>query len=259
MDEFLLRALLAGLGVAMVAGPLGSFVVWRRMAYFGAALSHSALLGVSLGFLLDISPSLGILGLCLLLAIGLSFLERRRFLATDTLLGIMAHASLALGLVVLAFLEDLRVDLVVYLFGDVLSVSWEDVYLIVGLGVFVSLVLALIWRPLLSVTINEELASVEGVKVRHIQLIFVLLLALVIAVGMKVVGVLLIISLLIIPAAAARPLSKNPESMAVGAAIIGALSVAVGLWGSLLWDIPAGPAMVVSATALFLITRSFSD
>lgn len=254
MDDFLLRAVAGGAGVALAAGPLGCIVVWRRMSYFGAALAHAALLGVALGILLDINLTLGVLVLCLFLGIALTVLERQRLLASDTLLGIMAHAALALGLVCVAFMERVRIDLMAYLFGDVLAVGAQDLYVIYGLTFASLAVLALIWRSLLCAIVNEDLAAVEGVSVARVKTMFVLLLATVIAIGMKIVGVLLIVSLLIIPAAAARRVSVTPEGMAIVAAIIGVLSVFAGLASSLQWDVPTGPMMVVAATAFFALS-----
>ncbi len=253
MDDFLLYALLGGVGVALAAGPLGCVVVWRKMAYFGAALSHSALLGVALGILLDISVTLAVLVFSLLLASLLALLERQRILAMDTLLGIIAHGALAIGLLVVAMLENRRIDLMGYLFGDVLAISLPDVVLIYILLGVVLVVLKLIWRDLLAITVSEELAAAEGVAVERVKLVFVLLVAAVIAVGMKIVGVLLIISMLIIPVAAARVFARDPEQMAIGAIIIGILSVMIGLFASLQWDVPAGPVIVVASTFVFAV------
>ena len=251
MDEFLLRALLAGLAVALVTGSLGTFVVWRRMAYFGDTLAHSALLGVSLGILLELNLNLAITLVCLLLALALVALQSRRELASDTLLGILSHSALALGLVAVSFAEEIRVDLMGYLFGDILAVSRGDLVWI-GLGAGLALVLLLLlWRPLLAMTVHEELAQVEGVKVARTRLLFMLLIALVIATAMKVIGILLITSLLIIPAATARHYVRTPEQMAVLAAAIGMLAVSGGLFGSYRWDLPAGPAIVVTAAIMF--------
>jgi zinc transport system permease protein len=251
MDEFLFRALLAGLAVALVTGSLGTFVVWRRMAYFGDTLSHSALLGVSLGVLFDINLNLAITLVCLLLALGLVALQNQRKLASDTLLGILAHSALALGLVAISFAENVRIDLMGYLFGDILAVGIGDL-LWIGIGAVIALALLLwLWRPLLAMTVHEELAQVEGVNVARTRLLFMLLIALVIATAMKVIGVLLITSLLIIPAATARHYVRTPEQMAVLAAVIGMLAVSGGLFGSYRWDLPAGPAIVVTAAALF--------
>ncbi|HID99788.1 MAG TPA: hypothetical protein EYP59_05815 [Thiotrichaceae bacterium] len=269
MEDFLWRALLGGLGVAVIAGPLGCFIVWRRMAYFGDTLAHSALLGIALGFLLNLKLTvhlelltlssllmLSTLIVCLAIALLLVILESQKRFATDTLLGILAHSALSLGLVALAFLqgEGLRIDLYAYLFGDLLAITRTDLYWIYGGGGLILLALVFIWQSLLSITIHEELAQVEGVSVAWVRLLFMLMVALVIAIAMKIVGILLITSMLIIPAAAARSLAKTPEQMAVLASIIGALAVVIGLTLSWHWDIPTGPAVVVAATLLFILT-----
>jgi zinc transport system permease protein len=251
MDDFVLRALAGGIGVALVAGPLGSFVVWRRMAYFGAAMAHSALLGVALGLVIGVNPNLAVIVVCILLAVLVVVLQEQTTLATDTLLGILAHGALALGLIALAFMEGVRVDLLGYLFGDVLAISWTDLAWVWGGGIVVVIALAAIWRPLLAATVHEELARVEGVAVLPVRLAFMLLLAVVIATGLKVVGLLLITSMLIVPAAAARRIATTPESMAVIAAVLGCLSVVGGLVGSMRWDTPAGPSIVAAAMVLF--------
>ena len=254
MDEFLVRALAAGFGVAGLAGPVGSFVVWRRMAYFGDTLAHSALLGVGLGFLLHVNLTLGTLAVCVALALLLVVLERQKRLSSDTLLGILSHSALSLGLVLVSFLETLRVDLISYLFGDILAVTRGDLAWIYGGGLAALAVLAVLWRPLLSLTVHEELARVEGVPVEATHLGFVLLVAVVVALMMKVVGMLLITALLIIPAAAARRFARSPEAMAAAAALVGCGAVAAGLGASLAWDTPAGPSIVVSAAGLFAVS-----
>lgn len=252
MPDFLLYALLGGLGVAAVAGPLGSFIVWRRMAYFGDTLAHSALLGVTLGFLLDINLNLAVVFCCVALALVLVAMQRQRMVATDTLLGIMAHSALSLGLVAVSLFE-IRMDLMSYLFGDLLAVGPEDLFWIYGGGILVLSLLKLLWQPLLAITINEELAHVEGVNVPWTRLTLMLLIAVVIAIAMKIVGLLLITSLLIIPAAASRRLASTPEQMAIGAAFVGGLSVFGGLGLSWHYDTPAGPSVVVVSLLIFLL------
>lgn len=254
MPDFLLNALLAGLALALVAGPLGSFVVWRRMAYFGDTLSHAALLGVALGLLLDVSPTLAVTAGCLLLAVLLVTLQQRQPLASDTLLGILAPTTLSLGLVVLSFMDEVRIDLMAYLFGDLLAVGPGDLAWIVGGAVLVLALLLPLWRQLLAITVHEELARVEGLPVAALRLALMLLIAVVIAVAMKIVGVLLITSLLIIPAAAAQRHARTPEQMAIGASVLGMLAVAAGLSLSWYQDTPAGPSIVVAAAALFLLS-----
>lgn len=251
MDEILLRAVLAGIGVAFVTGPLGAFVVWRRMAYFGDTMAHSAFLGIALGFLLHFDVLIGIFAAAVAIALSLAFAGRQKVLATDTLLGLFAHGSLAFGLVGLAFLQGVRIDLMGYLFGDILAVSETDLIWIYGGGLIALGVLAAIWRSLLAMTIHEELARVEGVPVQATQILFMLLIALVIVVALKIVGILLITSLLIIPAATARRFVHNPEPMAVLAALIGVVSVAGGVLGSFQWDTPSGPSIVVMAFLIF--------
>ncbi|MBF0624635.1 MAG: metal ABC transporter permease [Magnetococcales bacterium] len=252
MGDLLLLPWLAGVGVALVGGPLGCFIVWRRMAYFGDTMAHSALLGVTLGVLLELNPTLGVLLVCTTLALILLLLTRCPWLSSDTLLGILSHGALSLGLVALAFVTGLRVDLMGYLFGDVLAVDGMDLAWIFGGGALVLGVLGLIWRPLLALTVHEDLARAEGVRVGAVKLVFMLLIALVIAMAMKIVGILLITSLLIIPAAAARPLAAAPERMALLAIAMGILAVSGGLLASAVWDIPSGPAMVMAAMGLFM-------
>lgn len=254
MPDFLLNALLAGLSLALVAGPLGSFVVWRRMAYFGDTLAHAALLGVALGFLLDVSPTLAVTVGCIVLAVLLVTLQQRQPLAADTLLGILAHSTLSLGLVAISFMHEVRVDLMAYLFGDLLAVGGRDLLWIAAGSALVLGLLAWLWRPLLALTVHEELAKVEGLPVGALRLALMLLIAVVIAVAMKIVGVLLITSLLIIPAAAAQRHARSPEQMAAGASAIGLLAVCGGLALSWFQDTPAGPSIVVAAAGLFLLS-----
>ncbi len=254
LEDFVWRGLLGGLGVAVVAGPLGCFVVWRRMSYFGASLSHAALLGIALGFLLGIDITLGVIAACLTLTVLIVALQKQKRIPADTLLGILAHAALALGLVAISFLEQLRVDLLGYLFGDILAVTGADLLWIYGGGAAALAALAAIWRPLLAATVHEELAFAEGVPEFRVRLVFMMLIALVVAIAMKIIGILLIHALLIIPAAAARTFAKTPEQMAGLASAFGALAVLGGLFASLRWDTPAGASVVVAAAALFAVS-----
>lgn len=251
LDDFLVRALVGGVVVAVVAAPFGVFVVWRRLAYFGDTLAHSALLGVALGFLFQLNLNLAIVTVCLVVAVLLFLFQRQRQLADDTLLGILAHSSLSLGLVCLALLESVRVDLMAYLFGDILAVSRADIGWIVLSGAAALLALVKLWKPLLLITVHEDMARIDGVRVDLVKLAFVCLLAILVAVMMKIVGLVLVTSLFIIPAAAARRVARTPEVMAIAAALIGAVAVVAGLAGSYRWDAPAGPAIVLAAAALF--------
>lgn len=250
--------LIAGLGVAATAGPLGSLVIWRRLAFFGDTLSHGALLGITLGILFDVHLTSALIFVCVILALLLLQLQKITFIATDTLLGILSHTSLAIGLVVLSLFQDVRVDLMGYLFGDLLAVGESDVAWILAGGFLVLALISWQWRGLLASTVCEELAAIDGYPVRRLQIMLVILLALVVAIAMKIVGVLLIGALLIIPAAAARPLSSDPAQMALLASVLGMFSVAGGFAASFQWDTPAGPTIVVCAALLFLLTHGMS-
>ena len=252
LDDFFTRALVAGIGLAVIAGPLGCFVVWRRMAYFGDTMAHSALLGVAIAFLLDISLMAGVFAVAVLVSLVLIALQNRNALPTDSLLGILSHSTLALGLVMVAFMTWVRVDLMGFLFGDILAVSRLDIAVIFGGGAIILGVLVFIWRSLLASTVSAELAQAEGLNPERSRFVFMLLMASVIAMAMKIVGILLITSLLIIPAATARRFAATPEQMAVYAALIGALAVTGGLCGSLQFDTPSGPSIVVAALVLFV-------
>lgn len=253
LDDFFTRAMVAGIGLAITTGPLGCFIVWRRMAYFGDTMAHSALLGVALAFLFEINLMAGVFIVAALVSVALLLLQRRGALSTDALLGILSHSTLALGLVMVAFMTWIRVDLMGFLFGDILAVSRLDIALIYGGGLLVITVIAWLWRPLLASTVNDELAQAEGMRPERARFLFMLLMALVIAIAMKIVGILLITSLMIIPAATARRFASTPEQMAVLASLVGAAAVAGGLFGSLRFDTPSGPSIVVAALALFLL------
>lgn len=255
MADFLTFALLAGLGVALVTGPLGAFVVWRRMAYFGDTLAHSALLGISLSLWLSITPGIAVTLVCLFIAFCLLGLQHQHTLATDTLLGILSHSSLALGLIAIYLIPDARLNLEGILFGDLLTVSPGDTLAIWIVSLAVLALMFWLWRPLLSMTVHQDLAQVEGVAVTLVKTLLMLALALVIAIAMKVVGVLLITALLVIPAATARRLSKTPEAMAITGSLLGCLAVVCGLAGAWLADTPVGPSIVLCAGLMFLAVQ----
>lgn len=253
-DDFFIRAIVAGAGLALTVGPAGCFVVWRRMAYFGDTMAHSALLGVALSLMFDINLTISVFVVAALVSLVLLLLQRLRALSADALLGILSHSTLAIGLVLVAFMSWVRIDLVAFLFGDILAVTNEDIMLIWGGGILVIFAMIKLWRPLLASTVNEELAEAEGLNPALARLLFMLLMALVIAISMKIVGIMLTTSLLIIPAATARRFSGSPELMAVLASFIGVIAVCGGLFGSLHFDTPSGPSIVVAALVLFLLS-----
>lgn len=250
LDDFMTRASLAGVGVAVAAAPLGCFVVWRRMAYFGDATAHAAILGVALSLALEISIFPGAMMVALLMAVTVTLLAGRGY-AMDTLLGVLAHSALAFGLVAVSFLSGIRIDLMAYLFGDILAVSRSDLLVIWSGAALVVALIAWRWSALLTATLNEELAYASGLNPKREQLVLTISLAITVAVAIKVVGVLLIAAMLIIPAAAARGLARTPEAMAGIAAAIGAVSAVAGLRAAYIFDTPAGPSIVCVAAILF--------
>ena len=256
LDDFLVRAGLAGVGLSLATGPLGAFVVWRRMAYFGDATSHAAILGVALALATDLPIMAGTLVVALAMAVTVAGLAARGW-AMDTTLGVLAHSALAFGLVAVSFLPQVRTDLSAWLFGDILAVSKADLALIWGGALLMAGLLAWRWQALLAATLNEDLAHSAGIRPDRERLVLVVALALVVAVALKVVGALLIAAMLIIPAAAARGLARSPEGMAAGAVIVGALASLGGLRLSLWQDTPAGPSIIVVASAVFALAAAF--
>ena len=254
-DDFLVRAGLAGLGIALVAGPLGCVVVWRRMAFFGDALAHAGLLGVALAVLLGAAGTLGValgtLGVAALAALALAALEGRAGVTADAALGIVAHGGLAAALTLVALVPALRVNLEALLFGDVLTVGWADVALVWGGGALVVAGLAALWRPLVALAASPEIAAAEGLRPERARLLFTLLVAATVALAIKLVGALLVTALLVVPAATARRLAGGPEAMAALAALVAALAVGFGLAASVWIDVPPGPGIVLAAVALF--------
>ncbi|MDG2956219.1 zinc ABC transporter permease subunit ZnuB [Bisgaard Taxon 10/6] len=254
MLEILLPAWLTGILLSFITAPLGAFVVWRKMAYFGDTLAHSALLGVALGIFLNIDPYLSILILTVILAVVMVWLESNTQYSVDTILGIIAHSCLSLGVVTVGLLQNVRVDLMGYLFGDLLAVTFEDLRMI-SIGVILVLsVLIYLWKPLISTTVSPELAQVEGINIRRMRFILMILTALTIALSMKFVGALIITSLLIIPAATARRFARTPEMMAVIAVFVSMIAVSMGLMLSAFYNTAAGPSVVICSACLFLLS-----
>ncbi len=253
LDDFLIRAVLAGVGLSLATGPLGVFVVWRRMAYFGDATAHAAILGVALALAFSLSITIGTLVVALAVGLSASALTARNH-AIDTTLGVLAHSALALGLVAISFVQGVRIDLTAFLFGDILTVTKGELAVIwVGAG----LVLALLvwrWAPLLTATLNEELAASAGINPKREQMVLTLALAVVVALALKVVGALLIAAMLIVPAAAARGFARTPEGMAALAILFGMAATVGGVLASFLADTPTGPSIVVAAAGLFVVS-----
>ena len=254
LDDFFIRALIAGLGVAIVTGPLGCFTIWRRLSFFGDTLAHSALLGVTLALSFEMNISFAVFLISAVVAIFLINLQRVTNLPGDALLGLLAHSTLALGLVTISFLSFIRFDIMGLLFGDILSVNNLDILIIWLGGAIILITLKIIWKPLFASTVNYDLAQAEGMNPDRVNIIFTLLMAVIIAISIKMVGLLLITGMLIMPAAMARNLSDNPIMMVFIATVGGLLSVLLGLFASLEFNSPSGPSIIVAALTLFLLS-----
>lgn len=251
-DAFFFSALIAGVGIALAAGPLGCFVVWRRMAYFGDATAHAAIFGVALALAFDAAVSVGVIVSAMGMALAV-FVLTGRGLAVDTLLGVAAHSALAFGVLALALTGERGVDLEAYLFGDILSVSPRDIGLIWAGAALITGLLVWRWSSLLTSTISEDLARAEGIRPARERLILMLAVALLVAMSIEVVGALLVTALLIIPAATARSLASTPEGMAMLAAVLAVAATSLGLLVAFAWDAPAGPAIVATSAGGFAI------
>ena len=253
-DDFIIRAFAAGIGLALITGPLGCFIIWRRLSYFGDTIAHSALLGVVIAYAMNFNLIIAVFAVSCFIALSLLFLQKRTNLPDDALLGLLAHSVLAIGLVLLGILSFIRIDLMGLLFGDILSVNITDVLFVWIGGSIVLIVLILIWRPLFAATVNLELAKAEGLNADLANAIFTILIASVIAISIKIVGILLITGLLIIPAAASRNLSSTPIQMAIISSVIGLVSVVLGLQTSMIWNSPTGPTILTIALGVFILT-----
>ena len=250
-DDFFIRALIAGVGIALVTGPLGCFIIWRRLSFFGDTLAHAALLGVTMAVFFEINIAFSVFLISSVVALILLKLQQTTKLPGDALLGLLAHSSLAVGLVVIGFLTSIRFDVMGLLFGDILAVNQYDLLLIWIGGALILLILKFIWRPLFASTVNYELAEAEGMKPDKFNAIFTVLMAAVIAISIKIVGLLLITGMLIMPAAMGRNLSNNPQQMVILSVIAGLLSVIIGLFSSLQFNTPSGPSIITAALVLF--------
>ena len=253
-DDFIIRAFVAGIGLALITGPLGCFIIWRRLSYFGDTIAHSALLGVVIAYAMNFNLIIAVFAVSCFIALSLLFLQKRTNLPDDALLGLLAHSVLAIGLVLLGILSFIRIDLMGLLFGDILSVNITDVLFVWIGGSIVLMVLILIWRPLFAATVNLELAKAEGLNADLANAIFTILIASVIAISIKIVGILLITGLLIIPAAASRNLSSTPIQMAIISSVIGLVSVVLGLQTSMIWNSSTGPTILAIALGVFILT-----
>ena len=268
-----MTTLLAPLVLAVIAGPVGCLIVWRRMAYFGDAIAHSALLGVAVGLFIGFAPNIGVALISAFFAVLLVYLQHRRKLSIDTLLGILAHGALALGLLLVFWSAvetghgvhneaEHKIDphqlLETYLLGSLENISMhQNISLIIG-AIVIGGILKLIWEPLILMTLNMDLARAEGVPTLRLQYIMMGIMTSLVVMGMQITGVLFISSLLIIPAAAARQISTTPEKMIIWAIIFAFSGVSLGYLASKLAYLPPGPAIISTLTTIFIISLLIS-
>jgi len=257
-ELFILKAMIAGMGIALLTGPLGCFIAWQRLAYFGDTIAHAALLGVVLAVSFDMDSSLGIIAVAVSITCAVYRLERQRKLASDTLLGIFSHGALALGLVVISLSTNITIDINGLLFGDILAVNNNDIAIIYAMAALVGSALIMSWKDLMRLTLHRDIAQIEGVRTERLRLFTLLAIAVTVAIAIKMVGILLITSLLIIPAASVRYFSRNPTQMAIFASLAGMLAVCGGLYGSLKWDTPSGASIILAALGIFVVSYVLS-
>lgn len=259
MDPFLIRAILAAVGLAIVSAPLGCAVVWSRMAYFGEAIAQACLIGVALGLALNVEPTWTVFAVAVAAAFLVLGLSRQKFLPLDSVLGLVHHGTLSLGVLLTVAIAGPSLDLMSYLFGDIYAITNANLVLIFSGGLAILIATYFVWEPLLRLSVNEQLAEAEGVNPMWIRMCFVLLIAVFVAAAIKVVGVLLVIAFLIIPSVAARPFASTPERMVLFTVIAGLLSVGLGIFASLQLDAPGGPAIVVMMAAVAVLAVVFGQ
>ncbi len=255
MPEFLLIALIGGFITTLMTAPIGAFMLWRRMAYVGDALAHTTLLGLAIGLWLQLPLTLSMMMIALIVAISISLLNQRPHTSSDTLLAIAAHSSLGLGMLAIALLPEARVDLMGYLFGDLLNLTYTDLGILAAVAATILASIRYFWRSLLLNTLNAELANLAGVNNQRITLLLAVLVAVVVAVSTKLVGALLMTALLITPAATARIFSRSPRSMIMNAMLISQTGIMGGLALSWFFDLPVAPSIVSLLFLGFLVSR----
>ena len=250
IDIFLINAIIGGLGIAAIAGLLGSFVLWKNMAYFGDALSHSALLGITIGMLFHFNLTASVILIASIFA--LAFSSNKTRYSSDSILGILSYSSLSLA-IILASYSKIKIDLMSYLFGDILAINISDIYCLIIAAIIISLWIYYNWSKLVLLSISPELLQTEGGNIQLLKLGFSLVLALFVAISFKIVGVLLITAMLIIPPATALPISRSPLQMVIYAMVSGCLAVIIGIIVAISFDLPTGPSIILSSFAFFLM------
>jgi zinc transport system permease protein len=257
ISNFIFLLIIAGMGLSLMTSPMGCFLVWRRMSFFGDALAHSALLGVGFGLLLNLNIYVGISIICMFVAIILTLTNEKKGLSSDTWLSIISYSALALGIILVNKLPNVRIDPANYLFGDILTLQPLDLLWIYGCAIGVWVFIYYKWQPLLLLTLDEGLAQAEGISITSLKLNFMLILALTVAISLKFVGALLVPALLVIPSAAARNNAKTPEQMIGYTLLFTFISITIGLILSIVFNLMTGPTIVLTSLFLFILNQIF--
>ncbi len=257
LDDFLIRSLLAGILMVLVAAPMGCLMVWQRLAFLADTLGHAAVLGVALGLVMSINPMMSVLLIILLVMVIMQLSQRRLHVSagvlSESVLAILSYTGLSAGILILGVSGRSNVSLEAILFGDLLATSMQDLMFI---GITVLILLGLLWKhwhSFVAVTVSPEIAQAEGISVQKTQLLLYLMIALLVAVMMKIMGVLLIGAMLVIPVNAARVFSRGPEQMVLISLGFGLISLFSGMFFSWQFDLQTGPAVVVVATLWLLL------
>jgi zinc transport system permease protein len=258
LDDFLVRSVIAGLIMVVIAAPMGCLMVWQRLAFLSDTLGHAAVMGVGLGLLLEVTPVFGVLAVALLIVFSLNRVNSFNSALSETTLAIISHTGLAGGIILVGLLPAQSVNLEAILFGDLLATTSADLIRLLITTVVLLLLLLHHWRSFVAVSVSREIAQAEGIEVRKVQFLMYIMIALLVAVMMKVMGVLLIAAMLVIPTTSARLFSRSPEQMVAVSAFYGLGALVGGISSSFQFDWQTGPAIVVSATMLLLITLAIT-
>jgi zinc transport system permease protein len=251
---FIQRALIASVMVGILCPFIGNFVVLRKMSFFSDAIAHAAFAGIAAGLLLGIDMSISSVAVAVLIALIIAFLSEKTALSHDTVIGIAFSGAIAAGLLIIGMMKGYRADLFTFLFGDILAITGADLFLIFIVGVLTILILLIFFKPFLQITFNRDLARVEGINVRLFEYMLFIIIAVVVTISLKIIGIILVTSLLIVPAAAAKNIASSMKRLFMISCLFGVVSGIVGLVGSVYLDTASGPTIVMVSIVIFFLT-----
>jgi len=250
---FVQRALIAGVILALVFALLGVYVTLRQMAFWGEGIAHASLAGIALALLVGGSPLFFALIVAVIFAVSMFLLERKTKLSNDALIGVLFTSFMALGIVLLSLQKQYQPELLSYLFGNILTISTSDVYIISIVGLLIVSILLLAHRHLSLLMLDKTSAYLAGVKTETLELLFYIILAMAVVLGVKMLGVVLVSALLIIPPSIAKILARSYRSLRILSVVFAELIVIIGFFISLSLNVPSGPAIILTGSVLFLL------